>query len=85
VAASVHADTPGTGRNSHTRISYPIHHSRGREPTLAAGPLTHVLSEKTPGLTLPSSDASGMTCGFTSNVSQVRPLRSCGTQGKRDE
>jgi hypothetical protein len=31
VAVSGHADTPGTGRNSHSRISYPIHHSRGRE------------------------------------------------------
>jgi hypothetical protein len=32
VAVSGHADTPTTGQISHSRISYPIHHSRGREP-----------------------------------------------------
>jgi hypothetical protein len=31
VAVSRHADTPRTGHDSHIRISYPIHHSRGRE------------------------------------------------------
>src|SRR6266571_3215932 len=31
VAVSRHADTPRTGHDSHSRISYPIHHSRGRE------------------------------------------------------
>src|ERR1022692_4248744 len=31
VAVSRHADTPGTGPYSHTQISYPIHHSRGRK------------------------------------------------------
>src|SRR5262249_52103858 len=31
VAVSGHADTPATGQISHSRISYPIHHSRGRE------------------------------------------------------
>ena len=32
VAVSGHADTPSDRRTSHGRISYPIHHSRGREP-----------------------------------------------------
>ena len=32
VAASVHADTPATRQASHNQISYPIHHSHGREP-----------------------------------------------------
>ena len=31
MAVSGHADTPATGHISHSRISYPIHHSRGRE------------------------------------------------------
>jgi len=31
VAVSSHADTPTNRRTSHSRISYPIHHSRGRE------------------------------------------------------
>jgi hypothetical protein len=31
VAVSSHADTPRTGHDSHVRIRYPIHHSRGRE------------------------------------------------------
>src|SRR5262249_48331608 len=31
VAVSGHADTPSNRRTSHSRISYPIHHSRGRE------------------------------------------------------
>ncbi len=36
-AVSVHTDTPVTRQASHNRISYPIHHSRGREPGQAAG------------------------------------------------
>jgi len=35
VAVSGHADTPATGQISHSRISYPIHHSSGRERLLS--------------------------------------------------
>jgi putative transcriptional regulator len=49
VAASRHADTPSNYRTSHSRISYPIHHARGRE--LAHGEMTQAQLAEHVGVT----------------------------------
>jgi len=41
--------TPGIGRNSHSRISYPIHHSRGREQRSAHDALQVLIDESWKG------------------------------------